>query len=81
MNMWMIVLFCVKQKPEGGEEVAAYFGCSTADLVMIGDRFSTDVVFGNLYGMLTIKTEALDPSKDNMMVRLARWFQYFCWKN
>lgn len=47
-----------QKKPGGAEYVRRHFGgVDPAKLVMIGDRYSTDVLFGNLNGMLTIRTE------------------------
>ncbi len=49
------VLRHADKKPAGGaEELVQHFGCASKDLVMIGDRYFTDVVFGNRHGMLTV---------------------------
>ena len=37
------------------QELQDYFGCETRNLIMVGDRYMTDVVFGNRLGMLTIR--------------------------
>ncbi|TYZ64235.1 hypothetical protein PybrP1_005914 [[Pythium] brassicae (nom. inval.)] len=46
-----------EKKPGGIEHVEAHFGVDPATLVMIGDRYSTDMLFGNLHGLLTIRTD------------------------
>eukprot|EP00565_Helicotheca_tamesis_P005363 CAMPEP_0185734822 /NCGR_PEP_ID=MMETSP1171-20130828/23553_1 /TAXON_ID=374046 /ORGANISM="Helicotheca tamensis, Strain CCMP826" /LENGTH=155 /DNA_ID=CAMNT_0028404925 /DNA_START=201 /DNA_END=664 /DNA_ORIENTATION=+ len=47
-----------EKKPGGLNEVLDHFGSDVvsdaSELCMVGDRLLTDVVFGNLYGMLTV---------------------------
>lgn len=45
-----------RQKPGGIEHVEAHFHVDPATLVMIGDRYSTDVLFGNLHGTIHVHT-------------------------
>ena len=54
------------KKPEGFEAVRAHFGSDTdpATLVMVGDRYLTDVTFGNLHGMLCVRTGMLTARGD-----------------
>eukprot|EP01133_Synstelium_polycarpum_P013721 gene13721-16175_t len=47
------------KKPAGIEAVSSHFGTTPDRIIMIGDRFLTDVLFGNLYGMLTIYTKPI----------------------
>ncbi|OQS07947.1 hypothetical protein THRCLA_00064, partial [Thraustotheca clavata] len=54
------------KKPEGITELVELMQVEPHELVMVGDRYSTDILFGNSYGMLTIRTEQL--SKDNESV-------------
>ena len=49
------------KKPDGIEFIVKYFNCPANELAIIGDRFFTDVLFGNLNGMLTICTNPLVP--------------------
>ncbi len=44
--------------------------CSPSKLVMIGDRYLTDVVYGNRHGMLTIRPTPLTLSGEPLAVRL-----------
>jgi phosphatidylglycerophosphatase GEP4 len=62
------------QKPEGDcEAIRAHFGlASCAEVALIGDRYLTDVLFGNRHGMFTIRTAPFCPEKDNFVVRLVR---------
>jgi phosphatidylglycerophosphatase GEP4 len=55
-----------EKKPGGLNEVLSHFRLDDpAALCMVGDRLLTDVVFGNLYGMLTIHTLPLCRGADN----------------
>ncbi|KAG7345770.1 HAD phosphatase family IIIA protein [Nitzschia inconspicua] len=66
-----------EKKPGGLQEVLSHFQMDdAASLCMVGDRLLTDVVFGNLYGMLTIHTLPLcrgdDNQADNIPAKLIR---------
>ena len=66
-----------EKKPGGLNEVLQHFKIQDpASLCMVGDRLLTDVVFGNLYGMLTVHTLPLcrgaDNSADNTPAKLLR---------
>ena len=63
-SLGVAVLRHAEKKPGGLNAVLQFFQTSTgsddivaADLCVIGDRLLTDVVFGNLHGMLTIHTK------------------------
>ena len=66
-----------EKKPGGMEEVLKHFGMDDpAKICMVGDRLLTDIVFGNLYGMLTVHTLPLcqgeDNAKDNTVSAMIR---------
>lgn len=68
-----------EKKPGGLTEVLEHFTDVDGDpsrLCMVGDRLLTDVVFGNLYGMLTVHTLPLcqgeENSKDNKVAKVIR---------
>jgi len=62
-----------EKKPGGGaEELEQHFGCSADELVMVGDRFLTDVAFGAKHGMLTVRCEPLSLRGEPPTVLLAR---------
>jgi phosphatidylglycerophosphatase GEP4 len=66
-----------EKKPGGLEEVLSHFQIEDpAELCMVGDRLLTDVVFGNLHGMLSVHTLPLcsgsDNSQDNTVARAIR---------
>ena len=66
-----------EKKPGGSSEVLSHFQMDDpAKICMIGDRLLTDVVFGNLHGMLTIHTlplcEGADNAKDNTVAAWVR---------
>lgn len=47
-----------EKKPAGGcEELLQQFGCAAHEIVAVGDRVLTDVVFGNTHGMLTVQVQ------------------------
>jgi phosphatidylglycerophosphatase GEP4 len=55
-----------EKKPGGLREVLDHFHVDDpATLCMVGDRLLTDVVFGNLYGMLTVHTLPLCKGSEN----------------
>ncbi|CAK4192291.1 unnamed protein product [Aphanomyces euteiches] len=47
------------KKPQGVDEIQRDLDIPLHELVMIGDRYSTDILFGNSNGMFTIRTEQL----------------------
>jgi len=40
---------------------------------MVGDRYLTDILFGNLHGMFTIHTSILSSANENVAVRMVRY--------
>ena len=65
-----------EKKPRGFEAVRAHFGnVDPASLVMIGDRYLTDVTFGNLHGMLCVRTSQLTRRGDNPVAQAMRAFE------
>lgn len=56
-----------EKKPGGLSEVMSHFSGidDPSQLCMVGDRLLTDVVFGNLYGMLTVHCLPLCSGKEN----------------
>jgi phosphatidylglycerophosphatase GEP4 len=62
-----------EKKPAGGpEDLEKHFGCKAEKLVMVGDRYMTDVVFGNRLGMMTIRPAPLTWEGDPSTVRMSR---------
>ena len=70
----MPVLRRPEKKPRGFESVRAHFGSGVdpATLVMVGDRYLTDVTFGNLHGMLCVRTAQLTRQGDNPVAQAMR---------
>jgi len=65
-SMGIAVIRHDEKKPGGLEEVLNHFSLQDpAALCMVGDRLLTDVVFGNLHGMLTVHTLPLCRGADN----------------
>lgn len=76
-NLGIAVIRHDEKKPGGLKEVMDHFQVDDpASLCMVGDRLLTDVVFGNLYGMLTVHTLPLckgaDNSRDNTVSSIIR---------
>ncbi|XP_022930682.1 uncharacterized protein LOC111437079 isoform X1 [Cucurbita moschata] len=66
------------KKPAGtAEEIEKHFGFTSSQLVMVGDRPFTDVVFGNRNGLLTILTEPLSIAGETFVVRQVRKLETF----
>lgn len=66
-----------EKKPGGINEVLQHFSLERSELLcIIGDRLLTDIVFGNLYGMLTVHTLPLcsgnENANDNWTAKLIR---------
>ncbi|DBA03242.1 TPA: hypothetical protein N0F65_011601 [Lagenidium giganteum] len=66
-SLEIAVLRHSSKKPGGIEQLQAHFGVDPAHLIMIGDRYSTDVLFGNMHGMLTIRTEQLSLKGETLL--------------
>lgn len=56
-----------EKKPGGLDDTMAHFPAvdDPSQLCMVGDRLLTDIVFGNLHGMLTVHTLPLCTGKEN----------------
>ncbi|MED6146352.1 Phosphatidylglycerophosphate phosphatase 1, chloroplastic/mitochondrial [Stylosanthes scabra] len=72
------------KKPAGtAEEVEKHFGCESSQLIMVGDRPLTDIVYGNRNGFLTILTEPLSLAEEPFIVKQVRkletsFVSYWC---
>ncbi|KAL8151465.1 hypothetical protein V2J09_021273 [Rumex salicifolius] len=66
-------------KKPGGDavEIEKHFGCSSSNLVMVGDRHFTDIVYGNRNGFLTILTKPLSVVDEPFIVRQVRRIEDF----
>ncbi|KAH1034717.1 hypothetical protein GYH30_054911 [Glycine max] len=61
------------KKPAGtAEEIEKHFGCEASQLIMVGDRPFTDIVYGNRNGFLTILTEPLSLAEEPFIVKQVR---------
>ena len=67
------VLRHAKKKPDGDrQELEEYFNCKVEQLVMVGDRLLTDMVYGNRLGMLTIMPEPITTRGEPVTVKWSR---------
>lgn len=63
----------ITKKPAGdAADLEKHFSCKAEELVMIGDRYLTDVVYGNRNGLLTIRPAPLTLEGEPSAVLLAR---------
>ncbi|EQC36208.1 HAD superfamily (subfamily IIIA) phosphatase [Saprolegnia diclina VS20] len=66
-SLRMKVLRHGTKKPNGIEALTSALQVAPHELIMVGDRYSTDVLFGNSNGMLTVRTDQLDKSGESML--------------
>mmetsp|Transcript_49367 Transcript_49367/g.91905 ORF Transcript_49367/g.91905 Transcript_49367/m.91905 type:complete len:259 (+) Transcript_49367:266-1042(+) len=67
------VLLHGSKKPAGTRaELEDHFGVPAHKLIMIGDRYFTDVVYGNLHGMLTIRPAPFTDDGETFVVKKVR---------
>ena len=76
-SLGMDVIRHDEKKPGGMQEVLDHFSLTDPTrLCVVGDRLLTDVVFGNLHGMLTVHTlplcRGLDNQRDNKIAKAVR---------
>ncbi|XP_021751259.1 phosphatidylglycerophosphatase GEP4, mitochondrial-like [Chenopodium quinoa] len=67
-----VVRHKVKKPGGGSEEIERLFGCKSVEVVMVGDRRFTDIVFGNRNGFFTVLTEPLTGDGENFVVKMVR---------
>lgn len=61
------------KKPAGtADDVKKHFGCDPSLLIMVGDRYFTDVVYGNNNGLLTIRSAPLTAIGEPFVVQQVR---------
>ena len=66
------------KKPAGGAAALVdRFGCATDEMVMIGDRYLTDVVYGNRHGMLTVRCAPFTDAGESRAIGAAKWIEAF----
>jgi phosphatidylglycerophosphatase GEP4 len=70
------------KKPGGGPAaLAAHFGLAdpsdVARLVMVGDRYLTDVVYGNRLGLLTVRPAPVTAEGEPRVVRIVSFVSFF----
>ncbi|KAK9867335.1 hypothetical protein WJX84_001695 [Apatococcus fuscideae] len=62
-----------EKKPGGSAaSLTSYFGCDASEILMVGDRFLTDVVYGNRNGLFTVRTRAFELAGEPTSVLWAR---------
>ena len=60
-----------EKKPLGGQLLTKHFGCRGDEIVVVGDRLLTDIVYGNRIGAYSIFcTEIISLKNDNKIARL-----------
>lgn len=72
-----VVRHRVKKPGGGAEEIERQLGCRSVEVVMVGDRRFTDIVFGNRNGFFTVLTEPLTGEGENFVVKMVRKMEEF----
>lgn len=58
------------------KEIKDHFNCIEEErIAIVGDRILADVVMGNRFGFFTIYVSPIEPSKENLMVKVVRRFE------
>ena len=72
-----------KEKKPGGsaEEIEKQLNCKAMEVVMVGDRAFTDIVYGNRNGFFTVLTEPLTDEGENFSVKMVRKMEDFLVQN
>ena len=61
------------KKPSGGELLMHHFKCSGEEIIVVGDRITTDIVYGKAIGALTILcTKIVSEKGDNIPALILR---------
>ena len=64
------------KKPAGtADALELRFGCGTSEMVMLGDRYLTDVVYGNRHGMLTVRCAPFTEAGESTAIKAAKWLE------
>lgn len=64
------------KKPSGScVALEERFQCSPTDMVMLGDRYLTDVVYGNRHGMFTVRCAPFTEAGESASIRAAKWIE------
>lgn len=67
------VLRHAAKKPAGGvAEVTARFACAPGEIMVVGDRYLTDVAFANLNGALAVRVAPFDTRMESSAVKASR---------
>ncbi|KAL2918573.1 hypothetical protein HK105_201974 [Polyrhizophydium stewartii] len=71
------VLRHVHKKPAGGEELVAHFGCRPEEIVFVGDRLFTDVLYARRIGALAVLTrQIVTADNDNWAAKQIRVLEH-----
>ena len=61
------------KKPAGNcDALVRRFGCDAREMIFVGDRYLTDVVYGNRHGMFTVRVEPFTEEGESTSIRLAK---------
>ncbi|RKO85653.1 mitochondrial PGP phosphatase-domain-containing protein [Blyttiomyces helicus] len=66
-----------EKKPAGGHHASTHFRVPPTSIAVVGDRLLTDIVYGNLNGMLTIfASRVVTEDGDNPFAKVMRRFEW-----
>ncbi|KAJ3275417.1 hypothetical protein HDV01_000709 [Terramyces sp. JEL0728] len=72
------VLLHTSKKPYGAEVLPSYFKCSANEIIVVGDRLFTDIVYGNRIGAYTVLvTDIITTKRDNPFAVQIRKFEHW----
>ncbi|KAI8923041.1 mitochondrial PGP phosphatase-domain-containing protein [Entophlyctis helioformis] len=64
-------------KPAGGQALAAHFGCAPRQIVVVGDRLFTDVLYANRMGAYSVLTrDIVTETNDNWLALRIRRMEH-----
>ncbi|KAI8923018.1 mitochondrial PGP phosphatase-domain-containing protein [Entophlyctis helioformis] len=71
------VLRHAQKKPAGGQALAAHFGCAPRQIVVVGDRLFTDVLYANRMGAYSVLTRGIvTETNDNWLALRIRRMEH-----
>jgi len=64
------------KKPAGScTALEQRFKCASIEMVMLGDRYLTDVVYGNRHGMFTVRAAPFTEAGESLSIRAAKFVE------
>ncbi|KAK8794775.1 hypothetical protein WA158_001756 [Blastocystis sp. Blastoise] len=71
-NLNIYIFIHKHKKPEGFKELSEIYNIPYRNMIVVGDRYLTDIYGGNEYGMMTCHVDPFTEEGDNTMAKHAR---------